>query len=84
MQILKWAQKANLKIVLKKYGNFEKTFENVLNAHTPKKTKFFRGNQKPHVDKNFCKVIMKIFSETVEKLNTFKWSSNEKYENIHY
>ena len=23
-----------------------------------------------------------IFTETVEKLNTFKWSSNEKCENI--
>ena len=36
----------------KKYGIFEKTFENVLNAHAPKKTKLLRGSQKPHVDKN--------------------------------
>ena len=42
-----------------KYGNFEKTFENVLNPHAPKKTKFLRGNQKPHVDKNLRKAIMK-------------------------
>ena len=43
----------------KKYGNLEKTFENVLNPHSPKKTKFLRGNQKPHVDKNLRKAIMK-------------------------
>ena len=43
----------------KKYENFQKTFENVLNAHAPKKTKFLRGNQKPHVDKNLRKAIMK-------------------------
>ena len=43
----------------KKYRIFEKTFENVLNAHAPKKTTFLRGNQKPHVDKNLCKAIMK-------------------------
>ena len=43
----------------KKYGNFEKTFENVLNGHAAKKTKFLRGNQKPHVDKNLRKAIMK-------------------------
>ena len=36
----------------KKIGNFEKTFENVLNAYSPKKTTFLRGNQKLHVDKN--------------------------------
>ena len=43
----------------KKYENFQKTFENVLNAHAPKKTKFLRDNQKPHVDKNLRKAIMK-------------------------
>ena len=30
----------------KKYGNFEETFKNALNAHAPKKTKFLRDNQK--------------------------------------
>ena len=43
----------------KKYGIFEKTFENVLNAHAPKKTKFLCGNQKPHVVKNLRKAIVK-------------------------
>ena len=35
----------------KKYEIFERTFENVLNAHAPKKNKLLRGNQKPHDDK---------------------------------
>ena len=45
----------------KHYEHFEKTFLNVLDAHAPKKTKVLRGNQKPHVDKNLCKAIMKHF-----------------------
>ena len=43
----------------KHYENFEKTFVNVLDAHAPRKTKVLRGNQKPHVDKNLRKAIMK-------------------------
>ena len=43
----------------KHYENFEKTFVNVLNAHAPRKTKILRVNQKPHVDKNLRKAIMK-------------------------
>ena len=43
----------------KHYKNFEKTFVNVLDAHAPRKTKVLRGNQKPHVDKNLRKAIMK-------------------------
>ena len=39
--------------------NFEKTFVNVLDAHAPRKTKVLHGNQKPHVDKNLRKAIMK-------------------------
>ena len=30
-----------------------------------------------------AKTLNNHFSETVEKLNTFKWPFNEKYENIH-
>ena len=41
----------------KKYENFEKTFENVLNAHAPKKTKFLRGNQKLTLTKIFAKPL---------------------------
>ena len=55
----------------KKYENFEKTFENVLNAHAPKKTKFLRGNQKPPVDKNLRKAIMKR-SQLKNKANRTK------------
>ena len=31
----------------------------VLDRHAPRKTKILRGNQKPHVDKNLRKAIMK-------------------------
>ena len=55
----------------KKYGIFEKTFENVLNAHAPKKIKFVGGNQKPHVDKNLRKAIMKR-SQLKNKANRTK------------
>ena len=43
----------------KHYENFEKAFVNALYAHAPRKTKFLRGNHKPHVDKNLRKAIMK-------------------------
>ena len=55
----------------KNYGIFEKTFENILNANAPKKTKFLRGNQKPHVDKNLRKAIMKR-SQLKNKANRTK------------
>ena len=32
------------------YINFERAFENALEASAPKKTKFLRGNNKPHVN----------------------------------
>ena len=32
-----------------------------LNKHAPKKTKIFRGNQKPHINKTVRKAIMKRF-----------------------
>ena len=46
----------------KKYEKFQKTSENVLNAHAPKKTTFLRGNQKPHVDKNLRKANNETFT----------------------
>ena len=55
----------------KKYGIFEKTFEYAWNAHAPKKTKFLHGNQKPHVDKNLRKAIMKR-SQLKNKANRTK------------
>ena len=45
--------------------------ENVLNAHAPKKTKFLRGNQKLHVDKNLRKAIKKR-SQLKNKANKTK------------
>ena len=41
------------------YTNFETTFINALEANAPKKTKFIRGNNKPHVNKELQKAIMK-------------------------
>ena len=52
----------------KKYKNFEKTFENVLDAHAPKKTKLLNGNHKPHISKSLRKAIMKRF-QLIEQNN---------------
>ena len=43
----------------KVYQNFEENFTRVLHAHTPRKTKVLRGNNKLHVNKNLRKAIMK-------------------------
>ena len=43
----------------KTYESFENIFVTVLDRHAPGKTKILRGNQKPHVDKNLRKAIMK-------------------------
>ena len=42
----------------KHYKKLKRTFANVLDAHTLRKTKVLRGNQKPHDDKNLRKDIM--------------------------
>ena len=39
------------------YLKFEKEF--ILDKHTPEKTKLFRGNQKPHINKVLRSAIMK-------------------------
>ena len=41
------------------YLEFEKNFVETLNKHAPKKTKIFRGNHKPHINKTLRKAIMK-------------------------
>ena len=41
------------------YPKFEKEFIDTLNKHSPKKTEFFHGNQKPHVNKVLRCAIMK-------------------------
>ena len=41
------------------YSKFEKEFIDTLNKHAPKKTKLFRGNQKPHTNKVLRSAIMK-------------------------
>ena len=68
-----------------KYENFEKTFENALSANALKKTKFLHGNQKPQVDKNLCKAIMK-HSQLKNKENRTKQLQDiikyKKYQNL--
>ena len=39
--------------------SFENNFENVLNEQAPKKSKVFRGNQKPHLNKSLRAAIIK-------------------------
>ena len=41
------------------YSKLEREFIDTLNKHAPKKTKLFRGNQKPHVNKVLRSAIMK-------------------------
>ena len=41
------------------YSKFEKEYIDTLNKHAPKKTKLFRGNQKPRVNKVLRSAIMK-------------------------
>ena len=41
------------------YLEFEKNFVETLNKHAPKKTKIFRGNHKPHINKILRKAIVK-------------------------
>ena len=55
----------------KNYESFENVFVTVLDRHAPRKTKILRGNQKPHVNKNLRKAIMKR-SELKSKANRTK------------
>ena len=55
----------------KNYELFENVFVTVLDRHAPRKTKTLGGNQKPHVDKNLRKAIMKR-SELKSKANRTK------------
>ena len=41
------------------YSKFKKEFIDTLNEHAPKKTKLFRCNQKPHVNKVLRSAIMR-------------------------
>ena len=41
------------------YLEFEKNFVETLNKHAPKKTKIFRGNHEPHINKTLRKAILK-------------------------
>ena len=53
------------------YLEFEKNFVETLDKHAPKKTKIFRGNHKPHINKILRKAIMKR-SQLKNKANKTK------------
>ena len=67
------------------YENYEQNFVKVLNTHAPKKIKIFRGNHKPHYNKNLRKVIMKR-SRLKNKANRSKYpiniANNKKQRNL--
>ena len=64
---------------------FWKNIFKVLDANATRKTKVLRGNHKPHVDKNFCKAIMKR-SKLKNKANRTKLqddiAKNNKQRNL--
>ena len=53
------------------YLEFGKKFKETLDKHAPKKTKIFRGNHKPHINKTLRKAIMKR-SQLKNKANKTK------------
>ena len=54
------------------YSKFEKEFIDTLNRHAPKKTKLFRGNQKPHVNKVLRSTIMKRLRLEIKQIKLVK------------
>ena len=57
------------------YSKFEKEFIDTLNKHAPKKTKLFRGNQKPHVNNVLRSATMKR-SQLKNKANKTRKAAN--------
>ena len=53
------------------FTSFENNFVNVLNQQAPKKSKVFRGNQKPHLNKSLRAAIMKC-SRLKNEANKFE------------
>ena len=54
------------------YLEFEKNFVETLNKHITKKTKIFRGDHKPHINKTLRKAITK-HSQLKNKANKTKY-----------
>ena len=54
------------------YSKFAKEFIDTLNKHAPKKTKLFRGNQKPHVNKVLRSAIMKRLRLKMKQIKLVK------------
>ena len=52
------------------YKEFDRKFTKVLNKHAPKKKKWLRGNQKPHINKTLRHEIMKRSKLKIKANNT--------------
>ena len=50
------------------YLEFEKNFVETLNKHAPKKTKIFRRNHKPHINKTLRKVLWNVLNLKVKQI----------------
>ena len=59
------------------YDEFERKFTTVVNKHAPKKKKWLRGNQKPHINKTLRHEIMNR-SKLKNKANKTKNPSDIK------
>ena len=58
-----------------RFSSFENNFVNVLNQQAPKKSKVFRENKKPHLNKSLRAVIMKC-SRLKNKANKSQLPAN--------
>ena len=67
------------------YDEFDRKFTEVLNKHAPKKKKWLRGNQKPHINKTLRHEIMKwsklknIANKTKNTSNVMKYKKQRNY-----
>ena len=67
------------------YDEFDRKFTAVLNKHAPKKKKWLRGNQKPHINKTIRHEIMKrpklknIANKTKNTSDVMKYKKQRNY-----
>ena len=67
------------------YDEFDRKFTAVLNKHAPKKKKWLRGNQKPHINKTLRHEIMKrsklknIANKTKNTSDIMKYKKQRNY-----
>ena len=83
---------------IENFSDFQRAFIDALNRHAPQKTRFLRGNNKPHMSKELRKAIMKrskLQRIAFNSRNTLDWeryklqrnrvvSLNRKAKRIHF